>query len=530
MRMRMRVLCLAAAVLLTICSLCPALALIDDKYPENYEDAKNSVVRLYCEYECKIEIIDKESQQLWNGQNWTTSGNWTGSGIAVGNAGEPVSYFLTNRHVVSLCYEGATFEIGNSNDTYMEFYLTSVLAEPNMYEVVCTGVGNQSNQQYLEKAFYARITVKKLDMYVIFTSLKYKKHAQVIMHSDKSDLGLVKLDQPTTERIPITLRPFEYGKLGNEKVYALGFPAVSDDNDRYTEDQLNSTLLDMTVTDGIINFVKTHAATGEGERIQHTAKIFGGNSGGALVDEHGYLLGVNNAHMVKDSAYSLAVSVNEAIDVLDGYGVPYILMEDAVNASATPTPTIPPTSTPSPTPTSTPTIAPTPEPVPEPDPFPLVPVIGGAVVVLGGGGAAIAVISSKKKKKNNGSRPAGASFESTNAGAYNSRPVSGGYGATHTIRGQVGAVAGQAFSLNGTLYIGCDPARCQIVFPAGTPGVSRLHCSISLENGTVIVRDNGSTYGTYVDNQKLQPGQAVAVRPGQKIYLGSMKQALTLDN
>lgn len=53
--------------------------------------------------------------------------------------------------------------------------------------------------------------------------------------------------------------------------------------------------------------------------------------------------------------------------------------------------------------------------------------------------------------------------------------------------------------------VGRDPAQADIIIAELI--VSKLHCTIYIQDGTVFVQDNNSTNGTYVYNQKinLQP-------------------------
>ena len=80
---------------------------------------------------------------------------------------------------------------------------------------------------------------------------------------------------------------------------------------------------------------------------------------------------------------------------------------------------------------------------------------------------------------------------------------------------------------SGTVHIGRDRSRCQIVL-ADASGVSGLHLTISMDGSKVKVTDEHSSYGTWIDQQKLKPGQAVVMHRGQRLYLGSKKQAFLL--
>lgn len=52
--------------------------------------------------------------------------------------------------------------------------------------------------------------------------------------------------------------------------------------------------------------------------------------------------------------------------------------------------------------------------------------------------------------------------------------------------------------------------------------VSRRHCEFLLEDDVVVVRDLGSTNGTYLDGERLPAREPVRVRPGAEIRIGEV--------
>lgn len=87
-----------------------------------------------------------------------------------------------------------------------------------------------------------------------------------------------------------------------------------------------------------------------------------------------------------------------------------------------------------------------------------------------------------------------------------------------------GAFAGHRFALTERVRIGRDPSRNDLVFPAGTAGVSGAHCELLLQGGQLGIRDLGSSYGTYVNGSRLSPNQVCQLRPGDHVYIGSKHQ------
>lgn len=63
---------------------------------------------------------------------------------------------------------------------------------------------------------------------------------------------------------------------------------------------------------------------------------------------------------------------------------------------------------------------------------------------------------------------------------------------------------------------------CAIRFDAGTPGISRHHCSLRYQQGSLMLADLSSAYGTYLsDGRKLPPQYPVAVGAGSRFCLGN---------
>lgn len=88
-----------------------------------------------------------------------------------------------------------------------------------------------------------------------------------------------------------------------------------------------------------------------------------------------------------------------------------------------------------------------------------------------------------------------------------------------------GEFAGKSFLIPSSgLTLGRSVGECQVIFSASTAGISRLHCSIyfNSSNGTFILTDIGSTYGTFHEKgMKLAQGQSISLNPGERFYLAS---------
>lgn len=407
----------------------------------DYEDAKNGVVRLYVDEFTRY--YDLESGKLIDEE---LSSSWIGSGFAVGVPGEPVRYFVTNRHVVpERTEEDTTVTIQDSE----------------------TG----------EKMEVRAIKQVSVQPYIVFTNTDEMVAVNLVAASDRCDLSIVELNEASTLRQPLVIHDFQnVNDLGHVAVYALGFPAVSDTKIDTTLDKTYSYLENMTFTEGIVNQISEDSVTHRGQEIQHTAKVSGGNSGGPLVDADGTLVGVNRATYTGDNtAYCLAVSANEVMRLLDQERIPYRTLSQVKRENA----------------------------------MRIAAIAGIAAVVI-----LLAVIVALKLRKKGAKK--------------NAKPEKRDGDEGYTLVGDLGALAGKPFALRGRVSIGRNADVCGIAFPEDTRGVSGVHCTITVEGGTVRIVDEHSSYGTKVDQMQLVPGQAVEIRRGQRIYLGSQQQSMVL--
>ena len=83
---------------------------------------------------------------------------------------------------------------------------------------------------------------------------------------------------------------------------------------------------------------------------------------------------------------------------------------------------------------------------------------------------------------------------------------------------------GPAYPLDRLLYIGRDET-CQIRPPDSL--VSRVHAAVWVDRGTVQVRDEHASNGTFVNGTRLTPGQTRTLRAGDQLQIGD--SLFTLD-
>lgn len=405
-------------------------------------EARNGVVRV-------LNILDPQQGLIS-----------TGTGFAVGEAGEPVHYFVTNHHVVDGRLEGGMFLVLDS------------LAEEDSLRPV-----------------------------------------EVVYESESPDLAILYSEEPITERTPLPLLSAETLEV-TQDVYALGFPGVSDNME--DNQNLPSATEDITVTQGTVT--RQNVVYGGASHVQIDAVINNGNSGGPLVTENGCVVGINTFGAVnpddgtRADGTNYSIYIDYVIELLEANDLPYIEGSAPEGSSG-----------------------------------------GGASEGPGEGGgsgegegsgsggggvsdaqlgivvtvvavAAVVLIFFLRRRKSGGSR--GQAGRGSRLGA-DPQGFSGGggfgpggAGRPLGITGTSGVMAGQHLEIQDTVRVGRDPARCQLIFPEGTPGVSSLHCELRFYGGRLYLTDLGSRYGTFRNGAQLTPNQPAELKPGDRFYLG----------
>ncbi|MEY8428274.1 FHA domain-containing serine/threonine-protein kinase [Lachnospiraceae bacterium 46-15] len=90
------------------------------------------------------------------------------------------------------------------------------------------------------------------------------------------------------------------------------------------------------------------------------------------------------------------------------------------------------------------------------------------------------------------------------------------------IYGLKGIYAGNSLTLTDSLIMGRSAADCQLVFPEGTAGISRLHCGLFIDRNEqeVILQDMNSTYGTFLNGKRLVRGEAARIKNRDRVMVG----------
>ena len=341
------------------------------------------------------------------------------------------------------------------------------------------------------------------EVYVVFEDVNADSTATakvMKVFSNGVDLAVLRLQAPTTLRKPLPLASAESVEI-MEEVYALGFPAIADDS----SGALSSAVKDITITNG--NITKQQYLDGDVKYLQVDNAISSGNSGGPLVDADGNVIGINTqvATPMAGSALGYALYIDYAIDYLDTMGYPYSTPSTAASTDEK---------------TNVPTTTDLPQIPDEPEAglaWYIYAAIGVAVAAI----VALVIVLAAKGKKNQETPQVSNNVGVTvpvapprSEGPYKGRQVTG-FGSTNVLNGK-------SFPIRGKIVIGRDPAKCQAIYPAKTPGISGAHCAVQEIAEGAVVTDLGSSYGTYLENgTKMEPNKPYTIPTGEAFYLAS---------
>lgn len=249
--------CKIAIILLLLCLLSPSVL----AEPEAVTAARQSVVHLY---------------GMGTDSEAGTRLRWTGTGIAVGIAGEETDVFLTNWHVAS----------GNGQCAPESVQLW-ILRDDAVFD---------SKQAPLaEYAFPCRVLCST---------------------GGFPDMAVVQTAEPVPGCPALPLLSSRRVADGTE-VYALGFPGIANLTVSAPEN--------VTVTQGIVQMHLTMASAGDTRCLVHSAAIAPGFSGGPLVNAQGEVVAVNTYGFEKEKTDSLfcAVYSDYAMELLEQQKIPY---------------------------------------------------------------------------------------------------------------------------------------------------------------------------------------------------------------
>ena len=366
--------------------------------------------------------------------------------------------------------------------------------------------------------------------------------ASILTESNEMDFSALRLSSSLQGKTPLKIRDTQNPVQQADDVYAIGFPETST-----IMQSINTyTSADATITQGIVNKIgvglnlHSYANT---TFIQTSCNLDNGNSGGPMVDENGYVVGICQGAVESDvTDYYYAVEISQVTEVLDALGVPY----DPGIVGPTPVPTeteAKPTETEAkPTETEakpTETLPPIPD-----DPgldtkmILIIAAVAVAVIVL----IVVVVVAGGKKKKapapapvpaprpvtpvapNGGFAPVAPTYPTQDAGE--TTVLGGGAGETtvlsrNTVNGGtlIRKRTGESISINTDKFVIGRERKSVNYCISDNTSVSRNHITLTVRSGVTFLTDMNAANGTFVNGVKVPPRQEIALKNGDKITL-----------
>ena len=445
-----------------------------------------------------------------------------GTGFFIGEEGKDPKFLLTNHHVIEYF-----INFGKGQLTTMsidEFMWT-------MWEVTRDDL-SQDGWEYIVgiwTSFMGNNESGNLHSKIlVYYDDKDYEEAYLVDSDSTKDMALLHLDKPTNKRTPLTVATPTDDLVG-ETVYAIGFPAIAENE--YLEAINKKGETDASVVKGTLSRLLTETGTGRAA-LQADINIYHGNSGGPLLLEDGTAIGITSWGVSnwENEEVNYALSMAEVIPMLNRNDVAYstnptpgqqIKRDDTDDRDKSNTNQKDDSSD-----HGNSNINQKEDPVDLKVVFAIIGAVVAAAVV-----GVIVVLKVRKPKPQPQPQPIHTPTPTAPPSPVRPSKPQNANDSGFRIQSLGGTLGNRRLMIptNGALILGRNPDTSNIVFPGSTPGISGRHCSIWYDNGSICLKDLGSTHGTFIEpGQRLAGEQTIILHVGQTFWLGSERERFTI--
>lgn len=429
----------------------------------------------------------------------------------------------------------------NDNTVLTNFHVTNLIkdADPDRDEMLWAMAYFGKTEAEIKSRLSVTVTISR----------DVTLPASVLTESNEMDFSALRLSSSLQGKTPLKIRDTQNPVQQADDVYAIGFPettAILQSINTYTS-------ADATITQGIVNKIGvglnllSYANT---TFIQTSCNLDNGNSGGPMVDENGYVVGICQGAVESDvTDYYYAVEISQVLEVLDALGVPYdpgyvnsTPVETQAPETQAPETQAPETQAPETKPVETtaatlPTIPDDPDPGLDTKMILIIAAVAVAVIVV----IVVVVVAGGKKKKapapapapaprpvtpvapNGGFAPVAPTYPTQDAGE--TTVLGGGAGETTVLRPSVNGGTlirkrtGESISINTDKFVIGRERKSVNYCISDNNSVSRNHITLTVRSGVTFLTDMNAANGTFVNGVKVPPRQEIALKNGDKITL-----------